>query len=141
MTLPLPQNWLQQAATTISLFPKSKPNKPSCMHLPWMLEKKGELEKNRGGRSLGRRKSLNLSLKLAVAITATHTPLKKRKSNQTSLHANPLKCRVSRELGKKERKSKTWKKRELRGSAGDKQQNRKRRKPRLREEPYHQNLL
>jgi hypothetical protein len=66
-----------------------------------MLEKKGELEKNRGGRSLGRRKSLNLSLKLAVAITATHTPLQKRKSNQTNLHANPLKCRVSRELGKK----------------------------------------
>lgn len=80
------------------------------MHLPSMLEKKGELEKNRGGRSLGKRKSLDHSLKLAVAITAIHTPLQKRKSNQTSLHANLIKCRVSKELGKKKEKIKNMKK-------------------------------
>jgi len=38
------------------------------------LKKKGELEKNRGGRSHGRRRSLNLSLEPVAAIVAAHTP-------------------------------------------------------------------
>jgi len=72
-----------------SLFLKEKPNKPNCIHLPWKLEKKGELEKNKGGRSYGRRRSLDLSQNRQQPFLQ-HTLISKKKTKPNQPACKPF---------------------------------------------------
>jgi hypothetical protein len=60
------------------------------MHILWTLKKKGELEKNRGGRSHARRSSMDLFPELAAAIAGAHTPFQEENQTRPACMQTPL---------------------------------------------------
>jgi len=68
-----PNGWATALVVAVSLFPKSKLTNPAA-YTPLNMREEGRVrEKQRGG-SHGRRKSIDLSPKLAATTVAIHTP-------------------------------------------------------------------